>query len=197
MTITAFGPVETGLHVSSFSLAIPGTPASLSFRDKDLGPAPAVLRPLRDGQMVSSSELYTLLPGLAGVDWKPVNATNMDGLRRDWIAYLDDVRVNLTVNGPTDQAAVDAALEAAADALTASLQLARDAMTGYWLVTAGDQAFTAFVRPDNSWWVAEALPATAAHRVSRVKAFQVDADPHAALAAWAATQGQPVTITPR
>jgi hypothetical protein len=196
-TLSTFGPVKTDPHLSAFYLPLPGNNATLALRASDLGEPPAILKTLRDDQMVSVTELYAMLPGLAEAQWKPVNSTGLDGLAREWITSLDEVRVNLTVKGPTSQATVDAALKQAADALSAALQLARDAMTGYWLVIAGDKQFTAFIRPDNSWWASEDVPAADGRRVSRVKACKIDANPHDALETWAATQGQPVTIQKR
>ncbi|SFU26543.1 hypothetical protein [Paraburkholderia aspalathi] len=199
MTLTAFGPVQTSPNGNSFYLAIPGTRASLVLSLADPDRPSVTLDTLRDGQMVSAVELYALLPALADAHWKPMDSGGVDGLRIGWIDHLDEVRVTLTltVNGTTRQdipGTAFVAMTKAANAVSEALRLARDAMTGYWLVTAGEKKFTAFVRPDNSWWVAELVSTNDARRIARVKAYRTDDKPLVALREWASSQGQPVTI---
>jgi hypothetical protein len=200
MTLTAFGPVQTSPNGDSFYLAIPGTPASLVLCLADPDRPSATLDALRDGQMVSAVELYALLPALADAHWKPMDSGGLDGLGIGWIEHLDELRVTLTVNGTTRQdipGTAFVAMTEAANAVSEALRLARDAMTGYWLVTAGGKEFTAFIRPDNSWWVAESVSTNDARRIARVKAYRTDDNPQAALRGWASSQGQPVIIKQR
>ncbi|WP_429268385.1 hypothetical protein [Paraburkholderia sp. EB58] len=160
----------------------------------------ATLDTLRDGQMVSAVELYALLPALADPHWKPMDCGGLDGLRIGWIEDLDELRVTLTINGTTREDAPGTrfvAMAQAANAVSEALRLARDAMTGYWLVTAGGKEFTAFIRSDNSWWIAESVSTNDARRIARVRAYRTDDNPQAALRAWASSQGQPVIIKQR
>jgi hypothetical protein len=199
MTITAFGPVHTGPNGNSFYLAIPNTPASLALCRADPDCPSMTLDTLRDGQMVSALELYALLPALADARWKPMDSKGLDGVRIGWIEHLDDLRVTLTINGTNQDIPGTrfVAMTEAANAVSEALRLARDSMTGYWLVTAGAKQFTAFIRPDNSWWVAESVSTNDARRIARVKAYRTDDNPLAALREWAASQGQPVIIKQR
>jgi hypothetical protein len=197
MATLSFGPVEVGLHHDSFYLPVPGTGGTISLRDPDAGPAPDRLKKiLCDGEKVSASELYVLLPGLLDAQWKPAGF-GLDGIKREWTTVLDDIRVNLVAVQPANQDAANQVLQQLVETLNEALQLARDVLTGYWRVTAGDHHFTAFIRADNSWWVSEALPADGSRRVSKFVAYGIDANPEAALQAWAATQGQPVRLEKR
>jgi hypothetical protein len=200
MTLTAFGPVQTSPSGDSFYLAIPGMSASLVLCLADPDRPSATLDTLRDGQMVSAVELYALLPALADPHWKPMDCGGLDGLRIGWIEHLDELRVPLTINGTTREDAPGTrfvAMAQAANAVSEALRLARDAMTGYWLVTAGGKEFTAFIRSDNSWWIAESVSTNDARRIARVRAYRTDDNPQAALRAWASSQGQPVIIKQR
>jgi hypothetical protein len=199
MTVTAFGPVRTGPYGDSLYLAIPNTPASLALCRVDPDYPSMTLNTLSDGQMVSAIELYALLPALADARWKPMESSGLDGLRIGWIKHLDDLRVTLTINETHQDmpGTTFVAMMEAANAVSEALRLARDSMTGYWLVTAGAKEFTAFIRPDNSWWIAESVSTNDARRIARVKAFRTDDNPLAALREWAASQGQPVIIKQR
>lgn len=200
MTITAFGPVQAGPNGDSFHLAVPGTPASLVLCLADPNRPSTTLDTLRDGQMVSTVELYALLPALADAHWKPMDSGGLSEFRIGWIEHLDELRVILTVNGTARQdipGTAFVAMTEAANAVSEALRLARDAMTGYWLLTAGGKEFTAFIRPDNSWWVAESVSTNDARRIARVKAYRTDDNPQAALRAWASSQGHPVIIKQR
>lgn len=192
MSNISFGPIDAGPMHMSRSMSIRGTRAWLVLRPHERkadGSQHPIMRALRHGETVTPLELGALIPGLAAAEWKRAGGFASD-IAKELVTQIDNLQMNLVLAAsdaqklPWDVAEIE--LRDAAERLSAELGSPSDAAAEIWTVTAGDRAFTVFVRADHGWWASETLRMEQPRRVSAVVTAEGPSDNvEAAVLKWA------------